>query len=67
VAEAALLWAERYCQQSSLLLDTSFTRSAGDLAMHNTSHPCHNKVQVRILMGYLRRRLEQNGEKVCLN
>lgn len=57
-ANKALVWAEKYCQQNSLMLDTT----AENVALHNASHACHKKFRLRILLGYLKRRYKLNGK-----
>ena len=62
-AEQALVWGEKYCQQNSLMADTSMGRGVGGVArMQNSSHPCHERVRFRMLMGYLKRRYKLNGK-----
>jgi hypothetical protein len=65
-ASQALLWAEKYCKQTSLFTDISTERSIGPLAMHNVSHPCYSKFRVRILLGYLKRRYKMSGKVLWL-
>lgn len=54
----ALVWAEKYCQQNSMITDLT----TGDMAIRNASQPCQGKTRVRILLGYLKRRYKLSGE-----
>ena len=64
VEEKAMMWAEKYCMQSSLTADLTVTQGIGKLAMHNSSHPCYKRARFRILMGFMRRRIQQPGKIV---
>ena len=59
---AAQQWAERYCEQSSLMIDTSIGQNVGYLMLHNSSHACYKKARASIVMGYLRRKYRLTGK-----
>ena len=63
-ADQALAWANKYCQQNSMIEDMTVDRTIRKLAMQNTSNPCNRNFRSRILMGYLKRRYKLRG-KLC--